>query len=261
MPTGATTFKQGLQMCCEVYHCLKKILADSSGTTAVGDEGGFAPTLARDEDALELICKAIGSAGYTAGNDFHIAIDAASSEWAKDDGTYVLTKSGKTMSREELVQYWCTLCKKYPIISIEDGVGEEDWQGWEMLTKALGDKIQLVGDDLFVTNSERLSNGIKRKCANSILVKVNQIGTLTEAIDAVNTAQRAGYTVVISHRSGETEDTFIADLAVALNAGQIKTGAPARSDRCAKYNQLLRIEEELGREAEYDGIEAFYNLR
>lgn len=260
MPTGASTFKQGLQMCCEVYHSLKKILADSSGTTAVGDEGGFAPTLARDEDALELICRAIGSAGYTAGSDFHIAIDAASSEWSKDDGTYVLTKSGKTMGREELVQYWCTLCEKYPIISIEDGVGEEDWLGWELLTKALGDKIQLVGDDLFVTNTERLKVGIKRKCANSILVKVNQIGTLTEAIDAVSEAQRAGYTAVISHRSGETEDTFIADLSVALNAGQIKTGAPARSDRCAKYNQLLRIEEELGKEAKYDGIDVFYNI-
>ncbi|MBQ8526442.1 MAG: phosphopyruvate hydratase [Clostridia bacterium] len=261
MPTGAKTFKEGLQMCCEVYHSLRKILDDSSGTTAVGDEGGFAPTLARDEDALELICRAIGQAGYMAGNDFRIAIDAASSEWAKEDGTYVLTKSGKTMTREELVQYWCDLCDKYPIISIEDGVGEEDWQGWELLTKALGHRIQLVGDDLFVTNSERLKKGIAQKCANSILIKVNQIGTLSETIDAVQTAQKAGYTAIISHRSGETEDTFIADLSVALNAGQIKTGAPARSDRCAKYNQLLRIEEELGKEAEYDGITTFYNIK
>ena len=254
MPTGATNFRQAMQMCCEVYHHLKKILADASGTTAVGDEGGFAPTLEKDEDALELICNAIKEAGYTGGTDFHIAIDAAASEWAQDDGTYVLTKSGKTLSREELIQYWCDLCDRYPIISIEDGVGEEDWQGWEMLTYSLGDKIQLVGDDLFVTNTERLKKGIRQKCANSILVKVNQIGTLTEALDAVQTAQRAGYTAIISHRSGETEDTFIADLAVALNAGQIKTGAPCRSDRCAKYNQLLRIEEELGSEAEYETL-------
>ena len=260
MPTGAKTFKEGLQMCCEVYHSLRKILADSAGTTAVGDEGGFAPTLAKDEDALDLICKAIDQAGYTTKEDFRIAIDAASSEWANEDGTYTLTKSGKTLSREELVQYWCNLCDKYPIISIEDGVGEEDWQGWEMLTKAVGDKVQLVGDDLFVTNSERLKKGISEKCANSILIKVNQIGTLTETIDAVQTAQKAGYTAIISHRSGETEDTFIADLSVALNAGQIKTGAPARSDRCAKYNQLLRIEEELGKEAEYDGTNTFYNI-
>lgn len=260
MPTGAKTFKEGLMMCCEVYHHLQKILSDSSSTTAVGDEGGFAPSLDKDEDALALICKAIESAGYTSGEDFHIALDAASSEWANDDGTYTLTKSQKTMSREELVTYWKDLCDKYPIISIEDGVGEDDWEGWQMLTKALGKNVQLVGDDLFVTNSERLKKGIEQTCANSILIKVNQIGTLSETIDAVQCAQKAGYTAIISHRSGETEDTFIADLAVALNAGQIKTGAPARSDRCAKYNQLLRIEEELGKEAKYEGIKTFYNL-
>ena len=260
MPTGAKTFKEGLMMCCEVYHHLQKILSDSSSTTAVGDEGGFAPSLDKDEDALALICKAIESAGYTSGEDFHIALDAASSEWANDDGTYTLTKSQKTMSREELVTYWKDLCDKYPIISIEDGVGEDDWEGWQMLTKALGKNVQLVGDDLFVTNSERLKKGIEQTCANSILIKVNQIGTLSETIDAVQCAQKAGYTAIISHRSGETEDTFIADLAVALNAGQIKTGAPARSDRCAKYTQLLRIEEELGKEAKYEGIKTFYNL-
>lgn len=261
MPTSAKTFKEGLMMCCEVYHSLRKILADTSSTTSVGDEGGFAPTLEKDEDALSLICKAIEFSGYTSGEDFYIAIDAASSEWANEDGTYTLTKSGKTMTREELVEYWSNLCSKYPIISIEDGVGEEDWEAWKMLTAALGNKVQLVGDDLFVTNTERLKKGICENCANSILIKVNQIGTLSETIDAVQTAQKAGYTAVISHRSGETEDTFIADLSVALNAGQIKTGAPARSDRCAKYNQLLRIEEELGNEAEYEGIQTFYNIK
>ena len=257
MPTGATTFKQGLRMCCEVYHTLKKILAESAGTTSVGDEGGFAPSLEKDEDALELICKAIEQAGYKPGEDFRLAIDAASSEWANKDGTYTLTKSGKTLTRGELVEYWTDLCDKYPIVSIEDGVGEEDIQGWQMLTEALGNRVQLVGDDLFVTNTKRLKDGISQKYANSILIKVNQIGTLTETIDAVQTAQRAGYTAIISHRSGETEDTFIADLSVALNAGQIKTGAPARSDRCAKYNQLLRIEEELGNEASYGGMSVF----
>ena len=254
MPVGAKNFKQGLQMCCEVYHTLKKILSSASKTTAVGDEGGFAPQLDKDEDALELICNAIATAGYRCKEDFCIAIDAASSEWAQQDGTYRLTKSKKIFTREELVDYWQDLCDKYPIISIEDGVAEEDWQGWKLITEAMGDKIQLVGDDFFVTNTERLKKGIEENCANSILIKLNQIGTLTETIDAVQTAHRAGYTAIISHRPGETEDTFIADLAVALNAGQIKTGAPARSDRCAKYNQLLRIEEELNKEAQYQKL-------
>lgn len=259
MPTGAKTFSQGLQMCCVVYHTLKDILSQK-GSTAVGDEGGFAPSLSKDEEALELICSAIERAGYEKEKDFHIAIDAASSEWMNEDGTYTLTKSKINMTKENLIEYWCNLCDKYPIISIEDGVGEDDWQAWKMLTERLGKTVQLVGDDFFVTNSERLKKGISDKCANSILIKVNQIGTLTETIDAIQTAQKAGYTAIISHRSGETEDTFISDLAVALNCGQIKTGAPSRTDRCAKYNQLLRIEEELGNEATYDGLSSFYNL-
>lgn len=253
MPTGAQSFSEAMRMSCEVYHTLRKILADSGNATSVGDEGGFAPVLEKDEDALSLICKAIDGAGYEAGKDFNIALDAASSEWA-GGGTYTLTKSQKTYSRDELVAYWERLCNEYPIISIEDGVGEDDWEGWQLLTQRLGGKIQLVGDDLFVTNTKRLERGIKDGAANAILIKPNQIGTLTETIDAVRTAQYAGYGAIVSHRSGETEDTFIADLAVALGGGQIKTGAPTRTDRCAKYNRLLRIEEELGNCAEYAGL-------
>ena len=260
MPTGATSFKEAIRMCCEVYHTLRKNLSEKKQTVSVGDEGGFAPDLEKDEDALSLIVTAICDAGYETGEDFHIAIDAASSEWANEDGTYTCPKSQKTYTRDELVSYWEELCDRYPIISIEDGVGENDWEGWALLTERLGKRVQLVGDDLFVTNTKRLLQGFDEKAANSILIKVNQIGTLTETIDAVRTAQSRGYTAIISHRSGETEDTFISDLSVALNSGQIKTGAPARSDRCAKYNQLIRIEEELGSMAEYAGMDAFYNL-
>ncbi|MBQ7901448.1 MAG: phosphopyruvate hydratase [Clostridia bacterium] len=260
MPVGAKSFRSAMAMCCEVYHKLREILISEGKATSVGDEGGFAPMLEADSSALDVICNAIEAAGYEREADFVIAIDAAASEWANDDGTYTMPKSGKTMTKEQLIDFWCDLCKKYPIISIEDGVGENDWEGWCMLTRRLGDKIQLVGDDLFVTNTERLKRGILQNAANSILIKLNQIGTLTETLDAIATAQRAGYTAVVSHRSGETEDTFIADLAVAVNAGQIKTGAPCRSDRCAKYNQLLRIEEELGDMAEYKGKCVFYNL-
>ncbi len=253
MPTGAPSFSEAMRMSCEVYHTLKNLLADSGNATSVGDEGGFAPTLEKDEDALSLICEAIKGAGYEPGRDFNIAIDAASSEWAKGDGTYTLTKSGRVYTREELVSYWEQLCGKYPIVSIEDGVGEDDWDGWKLLTERLGGKIQLVGDDLFVTNTRRLERGISDGAANAILIKPNQIGTLSETIDAVRMAQFAGYGAIVSHRSGETEDTFIADLAVALGGGQIKTGAPTRTDRCAKYNRLLRIEEELGDCALYAG--------
>lgn len=253
MPVGAKTFSEGLAMCAEVYHCLKKVLKEDGKSTAVGDEGGFAPSFENDEDALRAIMAAIGLAGYKAKEDFLLAIDAASSEWANDDG-YTMPKSGRHLTGEELVAYWEKLCKDYPICSIEDGIGEDDWLGWKLLTERLGGKIQLVGDDLFVTNSKRLTKGVCEGAANSILVKINQIGTITEAIDAVQIAHRAGYTAIISHRSGETEDTTIADLAVALNAGQIKTGAPNRSERCAKYNRLLRIEEELGCSAVYGGL-------
>lgn len=252
MPVGAQSFSDGLRECCEVYHALKKIIA-KSGTTAVGDEGGFAPNLSGDEQALDLILEAVEAAGYKAKKDFVIAIDAASSEWVTKDGTYQLPKAGFVKTSEELVDYWEDLCKRYPIVSIEDGLGEEDWDGWKKLTERLGNKIQLVGDDLFVTNTKRLERGILAGVGNSILIKVNQIGTLTEAIDAAESAQRAGYTAIISHRSGETEDTTVADLAVALNSGQIKTGAPCRSERVCKYNRLLRIEEELGYGAEYGG--------
>lgn len=244
MPFGAPDFKEGLRMCSEVYFALKKLLADNSQSTAVGDEGGFAPNLASDEKALELIVEAISKAGYVSGKDFKIAIDAAASEWVTDDG-YVLPKSGIRKTADELIDYWEALSNKYPIFSIEDGVGEDDWDAWLKLTERLGDKIQLVGDDLFVTNTQRLKRGINDKVANSILIKLNQIGTLTETLDAVEMAHRAGYSAVISHRSGETEDTTIADISVALNTGQIKTGAPARSDRVAKYNRLLKIEDEL----------------
>ena len=251
MPYGAKSFKQGLRWCSEVFHELKKVLSEMGNTTAVGDEGGFAPNLETDEKALEVIMSAIGRAGYKAGEDFKIAIDAASSEWVQDDGTYLLPKSGIKKTASELVEYWQILCEKYPIFSIEDALGEDDWDGWKILTDKLGDKIQLVGDDLFVTNPKRLEKGILSDVANSILIKVNQIGTLSETLDAVEMAHKNGYTAVISHRSGETEDTTIADIAVAVNAGQIKTGAPSRTDRVAKYNQLLRIEEELCGIAQY----------
>ena len=244
MPFGAGSFRQGLRWCSEVFHELKKLLAETGNTTAVGDEGGFAPNLKSDEEALALIVQAIERAGYKAGDDFKLAIDAASTEWVKKDG-YLLPKSGIKRTSAEMVDYWEGLCTRYPIFSIEDGLGEEDWQGWEILTQRLGNKVQLVGDDLFVTNPKRLAHGIQSNVANSILVKVNQIGTLTETLDAVEMAHKNGYTAVISHRSGETEDTTIADIAVAVNSGQIKTGAPSRTDRVAKYNQLLRIEEEL----------------
>ena len=255
MPISAPSFKDALRRSAEVFHTLKKVLIDSGITVAgVGDEGGYAPMLERDEDALRVIVSAIEKAGYVPGEDFRIAIDAASSEWFDGEiDAYRLPKSGKVLTRGELVDTWVDFTKKYPIISLEDGMGETDYEGWSMLTKALGDKIQLVGDDLFVTNTKLLKEGIDRKIANSILVKVNQIGTLTEATEAIKMAHGVGYTAIVSHRSGETEDTTIADIAVAENAGQIKTGAPSRSDRVAKYNRLLRIEEELGKYAEYDG--------
>ncbi len=261
MPVGADSFKKALQMCAEVFHNLKGVLSEMGNTTAVGDEGGFAPNLGKDEEALDVILKAVERAGYKAGDDFRIAIDAASSEWIQEDGTYLLPKSGKVMSKEDLVEFWADLIEKYPIISIEDGVGEDDWEAWKLLTDRIGDKVQLVGDDLFVTNTERLEKGINLGVGNSILIKVNQIGSLTETLDAIQMANRAGYTAVVSHRSGETEDTTISDIAVAVNAGQIKTGAPSRSDRVAKYNQLLRIEEELDETAQYLGLNAWFNLK
>lgn len=256
MPTGATSFREGLRWGVEVFHSLKKVLSDRGLATAVGDEGGFAPNLPEDEDALKAIIQAISNAGYTPGKDFHIAIDAASSEWYRDDGTYFLPKKKITRTVKEMVSYWEDLSNRYPIISLEDAVAEDDWKGWKLLTERLGGKMQLVGDDLFVTNTERLQKGISLGVANSILVKLNQIGSLKETLEAVGLAQNAGYTAVISHRSGETEDSTIADLAVALNAGQIKTGAPSRSDRVAKYNRLLAIEEELGTTAKYLGMDA-----
>ena len=260
MPIGAESFRQALQMSAEVFHHLKKVIAKRSGSTAVGDEGGYAPDLADNEEALKLVMEAIEVAGYKPGEDFKIAIDAATSEWITEDGTYVMPKAGTKLTKEEMVAMWVDFCNKYPIISLEDCMAEDDWAGWKLLTEALGDKVQLVGDDLFVTNVERLSRGIKDGVGNSILIKVNQIGTLTETLDAIQMANRAGFTAVISHRSGETEDTTIADIAVAVNAGQIKTGAPSRSDRVAKYNQLLRIEEELYDAARYLGSEVFFNL-
>ena len=262
MPISAGSWKEALRRCAEVFHTLKVILKENKiPVTGVGDEGGYAPMLKRDEDALSLIVAAIERAGYIPGADFMIAIDAASSEWYEEEqGIYRLPKAGKVLSKKQMVQMWKRLSEKYPIISLEDGMAETDWEGWEMLTKALGKQIQLVGDDLFVTNTQRLKQGIEMGIGNSILIKVNQIGTLTETMDAIAMANRAGYTAIISHRSGETEDTTIADLAVALNAGQIKSGAPSRSDRVAKYNQLLRIEEELGNQAQYPGKAAFFNL-
>jgi enolase len=261
MPVGARCFKGALQMCAEVFHNLKKVLSEKGYSTAVGDEGGFAPNLKTDEEAIQVILEAVEKAGYTPGKDFRIAIDAAATEMYQEDGTYLFWKSGIRKTKEEMVNYWVELAEKYPIISVEDGVSEEDWEAWKMLTDKLGTKIQLVGDDLFVTNTERLKRGIEMGVANSILIKVNQIGTLTETLDAIQMANRAGYTAVTSHRSGETEDATIADIAVATNSGQIKTGAPSRTDRVAKYNQLLRIEEELGEVAEYPGLDAWFNLK
>ena len=263
MPVGAPSWKEALRMCAEVFHTLKTVLKENGTPAAgVGDEGGYAPNLKKDEDALKVIVQAIEKAGYKPGEDFMIAIDAATSEWYNEEtGCYDLPKAKKTMTKQQLVNMWKKFADNYPIISLEDGMGENDWEGWAMLTKAIGDRVQLVGDDLFVTNTERLKTGIEKGVANAILIKVNQIGTLTETVDAIQMANRAGYTAVISHRSGETEDTTIADLSVALNAGQIKTGAPSRTDRVAKYNQLLRIEEELDDVAVYLGRDAFFNLK
>ncbi|EDN02078.1 MAG: phosphopyruvate hydratase [Pseudoflavonifractor capillosus] len=263
MPVGACCFREALRMCAEVFHQLKKTLKENGTPAAgVGDEGGYAPNLKKDEDALKVIVKAIEEAGFKPGEDFMIAIDAASSEWwDEEQKCYIQPKSGKKMTQQQLVNMWKKFADTYPIISLEDGMAETDWEGWAMLTKAIGDRVQLVGDDLFVTNVERLSTGIEKGVANAILIKVNQIGTLTETLDAIQMANRAGYTAIVSHRSGETEDATIADIAVALNAGQIKTGAPSRTDRVAKYNQLLRIEEELGDVAQYLGKDAFFNLK
>ncbi|MHC1720298.1 MAG: phosphopyruvate hydratase [Clostridiaceae bacterium] len=260
MPAGASSFSDALRMCAEVYISLKAILKTQGYDTGVGDEGGFAPNLSSNEEAIRVIVDAIGKAGYVPGKDIFIALDPASSEIYKD-GKYHLTGEGKILTSEEMVDFYVKLVEKYPIISIEDGMAEEDWDGWKLITEKLGKKIQLVGDDLFVTNTERLKKGIEMGVANSILIKLNQIGTLTETLNAIEMAERAGYTAVISHRSGETEDTTIADLVVAVNAGQIKTGAPARSERVAKYNQLLRIEEELGEMGEFRGLKSFYNVR
>lgn len=260
MPLGAPTFSEALRMGTEVFHSLKKVLNGKGYNTAVGDEGGFAPNLGSNEEALAIIVEAIKAAGYEPGRDVYLALDVASTE-LYHDGIYDLAGEGVQKTASEMVDFYEELCSKYPVISIEDGLAEEDWEGWKMMTKRLGGKVQLVGDDLFVTNTRRLSKGIAQDTANSILVKVNQIGTLTETLEAVEMAKQAGYTAVISHRSGETEDATIADIAVATNAGQIKTGAPSRSDRVAKYNQLLRIEEELDEVAVYNGIKSFYNLK
>ena len=263
MPVSASTWSEALRRSAEVFHTLKTVLKENHiPVTGVGDEGGYAPLLEKDEDALAMIVKAIERAGYLPGEDFKIAIDAASSEWYDESiDAYRLPKAGKILTREALVETWVSFAEKYPIISLEDGMSETDWKGWDMLTKALGNRIQLVGDDLFVTNTKLLQEGIDKKIGNSILIKVNQIGTLTETLDAIKMAKDAGYTAIVSHRSGETEDTTIADIVVAANAGQIKTGAPSRSDRVAKYNQLLRIEEQLGKNAKYLGMDAFYNLK
>jgi enolase len=267
MPVGACCWRKALQMCAEVYHNLKSVLKSKGYNTAIGDEGGFAPNLKSDEEAIQVILEAVEKAGYKPGDDFRIAIDAAATEMYDEaakkgqEGSYYFWKTDIMKTKAEMVDYWADLANKYPIISLEDGLSEEDWEGWKLLTEKLGDKIQLVGDDLFVTNTERLKKGIDMGVGNSILIKVNQIGTLTETLDAIQMANRAGYTAVVSHRSGETEDTTISDLVVAMNAGQIKTGAPARTDRVAKYNQLLRIEEELGDVAEYPGLDAFFCLK
>ena len=259
MPVGAPSFKECLRWCAEVFHALASILKAKGLATSVGDEGGFAPNLSSDEETIETILEAIRKAGYEPGKDFMIAMDAASSEWksVKGKGFYKLPKAGTEYTTDELIEHWAALCEKYPIISIEDGLDEEDWEGWQKLTKRLGDKVQLVGDDLFVTNTERLSKGIEMGAGNAILIKLNQIGSVSETLEAIKMAHKAGYTAISSHRSGETADTTIADLAVALNTCQIKTGAPSRSERVAKYNQLLRIEEELGDGAVYPGRKAF----
>jgi len=260
MPVGASNFAEALRMGTEVYHKLKSVLKKKGLNTAVGDEGGFAPMLGSNEEALAVIVEAISAAGYKPGEDIALAIDAAATEFYKDD-RYVFEAEGKSRTAEEMVDYYAMLADKYPIISIEDGLAEDDWDGWRKLTERLGKKVQIVGDDLFVTNTERLARGINSGVANSILIKLNQIGTITETLDAIEMAKQAGYTAVVSHRSGETEDATIADLVVAVNAAQIKTGAPCRSDRVAKYNQLLRIEEELGDLALYKGKKSFYNLK
>ena len=258
MPAGAPSFKEALRWCSEVFHALQKLLKDRNLATSVGDEGGFAPNLASDEETIEVILEAVKLAGYEPGKDFMIAIDAAASEWkGSKKGEYILPKSGKKFTTDELIAHWKELVEKYPIISLEDGLDEEDWEGWKKLTATIGNKVQLVGDDLFVTNTERLSRGIKEGAGNSILIKLNQIGSISETLEAIKMAHKAGYTAVTSHRSGETEDTTIADLAVALNTCQIKTGAPSRSERVAKYNQLLRIEAELGEAAIYPGFGAY----
>lgn len=258
MPVGAPSFKEALRWCAEVFHALAALLKSKGLATSVGDEGGFAPDLASDEEAIQYILEAVKNAGYEPGKDFMIAMDAASSEWkGEKKGEYILPKAGTKFTSEELIAHWKGLVEKYPIISIEDALDEEDWEGWQKLTAELGDKVQLVGDDLFVTNTERLSKGIKEGCGNAILIKLNQIGSVSETLEAIKMAHKAGYTAISSHRSGETADTTIADLAVALNTCQIKTGAPSRSERVAKYNQLLRIEEELGDAAVYPGIGAF----
>ncbi len=259
MPVGAKSFREGLRWCAEVFHALAALLKSRGLATSVGDEGGFAPDLESDEEAIQYILEAIRRAGYEPGTDFVLAMDAASSEWkGSRKGEYILPKCGKHFTSQELVAHWKELVRKYPIYSIEDGLDEEDWEGWQHMTKELGGRVQLVGDDLFVTNTQRLKNGIDLGCGNSILIKLNQIGSVSETLEAIKMAHHAGYTAISSHRSGETEDTTIADLAVALNMGQIKTGAPSRSERVAKYNQLLRIEEELGEAAVYPGLDAFH---
>ena len=267
MPVGAPTFKEALRMCAEVFHNLKSVLKEAGLATSVGDEGGFAPNLGSDEEAFQYIVKAIEKAGYKPGEDFKLAIDAAATEMYDEakkigkEGCYYFWKTDKLYTAEEMVAFWEEMVSKYPLISLEDALAEEDWDGWKILTERLGDKVQLVGDDLFVTNTERLAKGIKLGVANSILIKLNQIGTITETLDAIKMANRAGYTAVVSHRSGETEDTTIADLVVVMNAGQIKTGAPSRTDRVCKYNQLMRIEEELGSAAQYNGENVFFNIK
>ncbi len=258
MPVGATSWKEALRMCAEVFHTLKKVVPASG----VGDEGGYAPNLDSDEDALKALVTAIEKSGYKPGEDFMIAIDGAVSDWySEEDKCYHLPKRGTVMTSQQMVDMWADFVEKYPIISIEDGMGENDWEGWQLMTKTLGHKIQIVGDDLFVTNTERIKKGIELGAANSVLIKLNQIGTLTETLDAIQMAHRAGWTAVVSHRSGETEDTTIADISVGVNAGQIKTGAPSRTDRVCKYNQLLRIEEELFDAAQYPGKDAFFSIK
>lgn len=258
MPVGAPSFKEALRWCAEVFHALAALLKSKALATSVGDEGGFAPDLASDEEAIQYILEAVKNAGYEPGKDFMIAMDAASSEWkGEKKGEYILPKAGTKFTSAELIEHWKKLVEKYPIVSIEDALDEEDWEGWKLLTAEIGNKVQLVGDDLFVTNTERLKKGIDNKCGNSILIKLNQIGSVSETLEAIKMAHKAGYTAISSHRSGETADTTISDLAVALNTCQIKTGAPSRSERVAKYNQLLRIEEELGESAVYPGISAF----